>query len=167
MQLINGYEDGTFRPNGTIIRAEFATMLRRAFNIYGGNSRNISFTDLDKHWAKDNIGNLVAAGVISGYPDGTFRPDQKVTREEMVVMLTQIVNLNGVDKDAAKGPFNDLAEAYAADKITAAAQAGIVSGKGAGKFEPKSHATRAEALQIILNVLKLNPQLKTLLESLS
>jgi len=166
MQLINGYEDGTFRPNGTIIRAEFATMLRRAFNIYGGNSRNISFTDLDKHWAKDNIGNLVAAGVISGYPDGTFRPDQKVTREEMVVMLSRIMNLDNLEKDQTKGHFNDLNGAYAAEEIQASAQAGIVSGKGDGSFNPKSNATRAEALQIILNVLKLKPELKTLLESL-
>ena len=52
------------------------------------------------------------------------------------------------------------------EEIQAAAQASIVSGKGDGRFDPKSNATRAEALQIILNVLELNPQLKTLLDSL-
>ena len=165
LNLINGYEDGTFRPNSPITRAEFASILNRVFQIQGGSTSKV-LKDIDGTWAQSDIENLVAAGVISGYPDGTFKPNQTVTREEMVVILSRIVNLNGVDKDAAKGLFNDLAGAYAAEAITAAAQAGIVNGKGEGKFGPKSNATRAEALQIILNVLKLNPELKMLLESL-
>ncbi|OXM83651.1 S-layer homology domain-containing protein, partial [Paenibacillus rigui] len=119
------------------------------------------------NWAKGAIENLVAAGVIKGYDDGTFKPDKTITREEMVVMLSRIVNLNDLAKDTTKGNFNDLNGSYAAGDIKAVAQAGIVSGKGDGRFEPKSNATRAEALQIILNVLELNPQLKTLLDSLS
>jgi hypothetical protein len=85
----------------------------------------------------------------------------------MVVMLSRIVDLNNVTKDTIKGNFNDLNGAYAASEIIAAAQAGIVSGKGNGIFDPKNNATRAEALQIILNMLELNPQLKTLLGSFS
>ncbi|SFM41039.1 S-layer homology domain-containing protein [Paenibacillus sp. 1_12] len=105
--------------------------------------------------------------LIKGYDDGTFKSDQTITREEMVVILSRIVNLNDLAKDTTRGNFNDLNGSYAASKIKAEAQAGIVSGKGDGKFEPKSNATRAEALQIILNVLELNPQLKKLLDSLS
>jgi hypothetical protein len=166
LKLINGYEDGTFRPNNPITRAEFAAILNRVFPIQGGSTSKV-LKDIDGTWAKDDIENLVAAGVISGYPDDTFRPNQTITREEMVVMLSRIVNLNGLEKDPAKGQFNDLNGAYAAEEIEAAAQASIVSGKGNGSFDPKNNATRAEALQIILNVLKLNPELKTLLESLS
>jgi hypothetical protein len=104
--------------------------------------------------------------LISGYPDGTFKPDQTITRQEMIVMLIRIVNLDNLEKDPAKGEFRDLDDAYAAEAIQEAAQAGIVSGKGNGVFDPNGNATRAEALQIILNVLKLKPELKELLESL-
>ena len=167
MQLISGYEDGTFRPNGNITRAEFATMLSRAFNIQVGNSTNIAFKDLDKHWAKDAIVSLAAAGVINGYEDGTFMPEQAITREEMVIMLSHIVNLNNIAKDTSKGHFTDLSRSYAANEIQTAAQAGIVNGKGNDRFDPKGNATRAEALEIILNALNLDPQVKSLLDSLS
>lgn len=70
-------------------------------------------------------------------------------------------------KDRAKGNFKDLNGSYAASEIKAVAQAGIISGKGDRRFDPKSNATRAEALQIILNVPEFNPQLKKLLNSLS
>ena len=81
-------------------------------------------------------------------------------------MISFIVNLDVLEKDTAKGHFNDLDDAYAAEKIIAEAQAGIVMGKGEGKFEPKSDATRAEALQMISNLLKLHPELKHSLDSL-
>lgn len=167
LQLIKGYEEGTFRPNSPITRAEFATILNRVFDIQGGSHTSIVMKDIGDSWTKEAIENLVAAGVIKGYKDGMFKPDNTITREEMVVMLSRIVNLNDLAKDRAKGNFNDLNGSYAASEIKAEAQAGIVSGKGDGKFEPKSNATRAEALQIILNVLELNPQLKKLLDSLS
>ena len=167
LKLIEGYEDGTFRPNSPITSAEFAAILNRVFPIQGGSNTSTVLKDIEGIWAKDAIENLAAAEVINGYTDGTFKPNQTITREEMVVTLSRIVNLNGLEKDTTKGHFNDLNGAYAAREITAAAQASIVSGKGDGSFDPKSNATRAEALQIILNVLKLNPQLKTLLESLS
>nr|WP_256223551.1 S-layer homology domain-containing protein [Paenibacillus sp. 1_12] len=167
LQLIKGYEDGTFRPNSPITRAEFAAILNRAFNIQGSSNTSVVLKDIGNSWAKEAIENFVAAGVIKGYDDGTFKSDQTITREEMVVILSRIVNLNDLVKDTTKGNFNDLNGSYAASEIQAEAQAGIVSGKGDGKFEPKSNATRAEALQIILNVLELNPQLKKLLDSLS
>nr|WP_256224183.1 S-layer homology domain-containing protein [Paenibacillus sp. 1_12] len=127
----------------------------------------MDFADTQGHWAGKTIDVFIKLQLIKGYDDGTFKSDQTITREEMVVILSRIVNLNDLAKDTTRGNFNDLNGSYAASKIKAEAQAGIVSGKGDGKFEPKSNATRAEALQIILNVLELNPQLKKLLDSLS
>ena len=167
LQVIKGYEDGTLRPDNKITRAEFAVILNRVFNIQGSNNTSIVLKDIGDNWAKEAIENLVAAGVIKGYDDGKFRPDNTITREEMVIMLSRIVDLNNVAKDTTKGNFNDVNGTYAADEIKAEAQAGIVSGKGDGRFDPKSNATRAEALQIILNALKLDPQLKSLLHSLN
>jgi len=167
LKLINGYPDGSFKPDEPITRAEFASLLNRVFQIQGNNKSNTDIKDIDGIWAKEDIENLVAARVINGYTDSTFKPNQTITREEMVVMLSRIVILSNVEKDSTKGHFNDLKGTYAADEITAAAQASIVSGKGNASFQPKSSATRAEALQIMLNVLKLNSHLKTLLEYLN
>jgi sugar lactone lactonase YvrE len=166
LRLVVGYEDGTFRPDGHISRAEFVVLLSRAFGIQSDSDTNVVLEDVGHHWAKEEIENLVTAGVITGYVDGTFRPDNTITREEMVIMISRIVNLNNVEKDTKKGDFYDLDGSYATNEIKAQAQAGIISGKENGRFDPKSNATRAEALQIILNALKLNPQLKTLLDSL-
>ncbi|MGG1518713.1 S-layer homology domain-containing protein [Paenibacillus oryzisoli] len=137
------------------------------FEINGGDNPSTALKDIDSHWAKESIEKLQEAGLISGYEDGTFKPDSTITREEMVVMLSRVVNLNNVAKDTTKGNFNDLDSSYAANEIKAEAQAGIISGIADGKFDAKSNATRAEALQIILNALELNPQLKTLLDSLN
>ncbi|WP_235886096.1 S-layer homology domain-containing protein [Paenibacillus cymbidii] len=166
LRIIEGYADGTFKPDASITRAEFAVILNRVFEIQGGNSSGVVLNDIGGNWAKDAIQNLVAVGIIYGYEDGTFRPDNTITREEMVVMISRILNINNVPKDTAQGKFTDLNDSYAANEIRAAAQAGVLSGKGNGIFDPKGNATRREALQIILNMLELDPQLKTLLESL-
>jgi hypothetical protein len=170
LNLIAGYEDGTFRPDQPITRAEFAALLYRVFvaqdNGQDSGKPNATWNDVEGHWAEEEIEALVSAGIITGYPDGTFRPNQPITREEMVVILSRFVNLDHLEKDGTKGHFRDLDGSYATDVIVAAAQAGLVNGKGNGLFAPKNHATRAEALQIIRNALELHPQIKPLLDSL-
>ncbi|WP_261303308.1 S-layer homology domain-containing protein [Paenibacillus andongensis] len=166
LHVIEGYNDGTFRPDNAITRAEFAVILERVFDIRGGNSISAAMNDISHHWAKDAIEKLVEAGIIVGYEDGSFKPDNTITREEMVVMLSRILNLENVAKDTTKGNFVDLKSSYAANEIIAEAQAGIIHGKTDGKFDAKSNATRAEVLQLILNALELKPQIKTLLDSL-
>ncbi|MEJ8304984.1 S-layer homology domain-containing protein [Saccharibacillus sacchari] len=166
LQWINGYADGTFRPNDKVTRAEFATVLDRAFDIQAGNA-NAALTDIEGHWAQSAIRNLVSTGVIKGYGDNRFKPNQTITREEMLVMLSRVVDLDHMAKDGEKGRFNDLDHSYAAAEIVAGAQAGIVNGNGTGKFFPKSNATRAEVVQAVWNVLEFDPQLKTVLDSLN
>ncbi|WP_054027489.1 S-layer homology domain-containing protein [Bacillus sp. FJAT-28004] len=168
LQFIKGYGDGTFHPNGNITRAEFAAIISRVFDINGGGNQPVVLNDINRHWGKDAIEKLAGAGVITGYDDGTFKPNKTINREEMVVILSRIVDLSKVDKDASKGNFADIASAssFAANQIKDAAKAGIISGKGNGLFDPKGNSTRAEALTIVLNALKLNPQIKTILDSL-
>jgi len=110
---------------------------------------------------------LAKAGVIGGYGDSTFRPDNNISRQEMVMILSRIVNLQSVTKDITKGDFSDLNSSYAADVVKDAAQTGIINGKIDGTFDPKAPSTRAEALQIILNALNLNPDIKMQLDSLN
>lgn len=168
LHFIKGYGDGTFHPNGNITRAEFAAIISRVFDINGGGNQPVVLNDINSHWAKEAIEKLAIAGVITGYDDGTFKPDKTINREQMVIILSRIVDLSKVDKDASKGNFADIASAssYAANPIKDSAKAGIISGKGNGLFDPKGNSTRAEALTIVLNALNLNPQVKTLLDSL-
>jgi hypothetical protein len=168
LRFIDGYEDGSFHPDGKITRAEFAAIITRVFNIGSSSKYSLVLNDIDSHWAKDVIQKLASTGVINGYEDGTFKPDQTISRQEMVVILSRIVNLSKLDKDASKGNLTDLASAssYAVNQIKDAAEAGLISGKGEGIFDPLGSSTRSEALTVILNALNLIPQVKTLLDSL-
>lgn len=165
LNVIQGYKDGTVKPNQEISRAEFVTILSRIFNVQG--DRQVALRDVQGHWAQDAINKFVAAGVITGYGNGSFKPDNNITREEMVTILSRIVNFDAVSKDTTKGNFSDLNGSFASDAVKTAAQAGIINGNGDGQFEPKANSSRAEALQIILNALNLNPEIKMLLDTLN
>ncbi|BBI35559.1 S-layer homology domain-containing protein [Cohnella abietis] len=168
LHIIEGYGQGKFKPNGNITRAEFAVLITRVFGISDVNN-SIVLNDVGNHWAKEAIEKLAGLGVIGGYGDGTFKPDKSISREEIVIILSRILNLDKLNKDSSKGKFTDLdaSSPYAADEIQKAAEAGIISGKSNGTFDPKGKATRAEALTVLLNALNLDPKVKTLLESLN
>ncbi len=88
--ILDGYEDGTFRPDGNITRAEFATITARFLEASydGGNC----FPDIDGHWAAEYINEAANAGIVDGYEDGTFRPQQNITRAEAVTMVNRTVD---------------------------------------------------------------------------
>ncbi|OKP82154.1 hypothetical protein A3848_29520 [Paenibacillus sp. P32E] len=169
LNFIRGYENGQFKPNGNITRAEFAMLISRVFDMSATTGPSVAVSDISSHWAKEAIEELVGAGVLSGYGDGTFRPNQAISREEIAVLVSRIVNLSAVNKDDSRGDFTDLSNAssYAAQAIKDIAKAGIVNGMNDGTFNPHGKATRAEAITIILNTLSLNPQIKDLLDSLN
>ncbi|WP_197081073.1 cadherin-like beta sandwich domain-containing protein [Gordoniibacillus kamchatkensis] len=166
LDIAHGYGDGTFKPDNQITRAEFAFLLTRAFDIQaGGSQADASFSDLNGHWAQAVIVTLADAGITGGYGDGSFRPDKPISREEMVVMLSRVLNLQALPKDGDKGSFTDLGDSYASEQIRAAAQAGIINGMADGSFVPKQNATRAEALTVLLNALNRIPQIKAVLDT--
>jgi hypothetical protein len=162
--VIKGYEDGTAKPDQEITRAEFVSILSRIFTVSG--TKQVALNDVNNHWAQQAIDQFASAGVIGGYGDGTFQPNKTISREEMVVILSRIVNMQAVQKDTTKGNFADLNGSFATDAIKQAAQAGIISGKDGSHFDPKANSTRAEALTVILNALNLNPEINTLLDTL-
>ena len=87
--VIDGYEDGTFKPDGNITRAEFATIAVRFFEAtYDGGDL---FSDIAGHWAQDYINEAANAGIVDGYPDGTFRPQQYITRAEAMTMVNRTI----------------------------------------------------------------------------
>ena len=88
--IIDGYEDGTFKPDGNITRAEFATIAVRFFEAtYDGGDL---FSDIAGHWAQDYIHEAANAGIVDGYPDGTFRPQQYITRAEAMTMVNRTID---------------------------------------------------------------------------
>ncbi|WP_336787952.1 S-layer homology domain-containing protein [Paenibacillus sp. MMO-177] len=159
--IINGYPDGSFRPNASVTRAEFSTLVVNAFALRADNGGK-EFEDTQTSWARESIGILAYYGVISGYPDGTFHPAQKITRAEMAAILSKIIVLQSHSGEA--NTFLDVAPQHWAKKmIEEAAAAGIIQGKGQNQFAPDDNLTRAEALTVILRVLKKDPVISDLL----
>ncbi|WP_177217978.1 S-layer homology domain-containing protein [Paenibacillus algorifonticola] len=163
--IVNGYENNAFRPNASITRAEFATIISKVFGITGPASGDSELSDVSGHWAEAAIGSLQASGVISGYKDGTFKPNQEINRAEIIAILAKIINLDSVNTADAPA-FTDINQVWNKEQIEKAAAAGIVSRAGDGTFQPNNQASRAEALTMVLHVLQLNPELKALLETL-
>lgn len=162
--IVRGYEDNTFKPDKAITRGEFAVMITKLFPLSRG-SDTADFSDLANGWAKEAVQTLASNGILSGYEDGTFRADRRITREEMVAILARIVNLNQEQRTGTAN-FQDIDHSWAKDQIEQASKAGIISGKRADKFAPEAGATRAEALAVLERTLRLNPEIEQLLKSI-
>ncbi|WP_435923010.1 bacterial Ig-like domain-containing protein [Paenibacillus sp. DYY-L-2] len=157
--FINGYPDGTFKPNGAVTRAEFAVMLAKALKLADadGNaaSEPVAFTDQVeiRPWARDAVAMAINAGIIEGYEDGSFRPSGNVTRAEMVTMLARAAGLP-IKEDAATQFADDgQIPAWAKGAAAAMQEHGIVTGRADRQFAPNDTATRAEAVTMILRLL--------------
>lgn len=111
--IVSGYEDGTFRPNQPITRAEFATMASK-FDKLEKTGDQI-FPDIqDNHWAKDFVNSAYTKGWVSGYPDGTFRPQLNITRAEVVSIVNKMLErkIKLADIPAGVLRFIDLTESH-------------------------------------------------------
>jgi len=148
---ISGYPDKTFKPDANISRAEFAVTLVKALKLAPKSGK--VFNDTAKHWAKDSVATAQAYGIINGYSDTQFGPDDKITREQMAVMVAKAANLTA---GANAKTFTDAAKvsAWAKDAVIATSSNGIINGYPDGSFKPQANATRAEAVTVIAKVLK-------------
>lgn len=90
MGIINGYPDGAFGPDNYIARAEFAKIAVGFFEN-GGTPYDSGFTDISEHWAADCISRSAERGIVNGYPDGTFRPDDGISRAEAMAMVNRVL----------------------------------------------------------------------------
>jgi tripartite motif-containing protein 71 len=152
--IVSGYPEGTFKPESTVTRAEFAVMLMNALKPQGEGAE-LTFTDTAKigTWAQKAVAQAVQAGIINGYADGSFGPNAEVTRAEMAVMIGNAMG-QSIEANAVTG-FADDGDipAWAKGSVAYVKQAGIVQGKGDNEFAPQDHATRAEAVTVLLNML--------------
>lgn len=150
---INGYGDGTFRPNEPVTRAQFAKMLNNA--IGAKNAAAVSFADVTAGaWYYDEVRKAVSAQYIAGYNDNTFRPDRTITRQEAAVMLSRLVTEPTEKKSS--GDFADSAaiDAWARDSVDLVYAKGYMKGDNHNDFDPKGNLTRAQAAQLIYSLTK-------------
>lgn len=155
---IVGYEDGTIRPNGHITRAEAATVF---FRLLTDKARDANLTDRSPYpdvsagdWCNKAIATLSRMGILSGYEDGSFRPNATVTRAEFAAMAARF----DTEAKPVDTPFTDLTGCWAADEIAKAYGKGWVNGYGDNTFRPNGPITRAEAVTLINRVLRRLPE---------
>ena len=106
--IITGYPDGIFKPGQYITRAEFAAIASRFDKL--DERQNDTFTDITGHWAEKYIASAANKGWIKGYTDGTFKPDQYITRAEAAKFINSVLNRkvdkDGIHKDTKQWPDN-------------------------------------------------------------
>ncbi|MHA6484864.1 S-layer homology domain-containing protein [Paenibacillus sp. strain BS8-2] len=152
---ITGYEDGTFRPQRQVTRAEFVAMLVRALDLPIPSPPQPSFADHGSipQWAIGYAAAAKEAGLVEGYADGNFQGNKPISRTEMAVL---IVRAEGV-KPRLGGllQFVDTEQipAWARPYIAEAVERGWVKGVGGNRFAPLAQATRAESAHLILTIL--------------
>lgn len=143
--LVNGYPDGTFKPDNKITRAEFMVLVNGAFGYTAESDKLYSDVSADD-WYADAVAIATNAGYIGGYPDGTVKPNNPISRQEVAVVIMKVNNLT--ENVGATEKFADAAgiPAWSKGAIGAAVYAGIVSGYPDGTFKAADSITRAEAV---------------------
>ncbi|WP_425353879.1 S-layer homology domain-containing protein [Cohnella thailandensis] len=165
LRIVSGYEDNTFRPNAPVSRAEFAAMIVRAFGLPPSAS-SAPFTDTGSNWAAGSIGALAEKGIVTGYANGSFKPNDTISRAEMVAIIARIVNLSAIST-GTPASFADLSGSYwAANAIKQAAAARLVQGISDSLFAPGNSVTRAEAVTLIIRALETDSEIKELIAGL-
>lgn len=155
---IVGYGNGEVRPQNNITRAEVATIF---FRLLTDDVRDENLTKTNRYsdvaatsWYNTAVSTLSSMGIITGYPDGTFRPNAAITRAEFAAIAARFDN-DG-DKTAAK--FSDIATHWAKDEISIAYNNGWITGYPNGTFGPQRDITRAETMTLVNRVLNRQPE---------
>jgi hypothetical protein len=149
--IVKGYSDGSFHANAEVTRAEFATMLVKALGLETTTSSN--FKDTNGHWAANAIATLRLMGIINGYSDGSFKPNQSISKAEIAALLSKLIIKTS---PTTATNFNDISGNWAEDSIIRLAEDGIIKGEPNGSFKPNGKATRAESLLMILRMLNVS-----------
>ena len=155
---IVGYGNGEVRPQNNITRAEVATIF---FRLLTDDVRDENLTKTNRYsdvaatsWYNTAVSTLSSMDIITGYPDGTFRPNAAITRAEFAAIAARFDN-DG-DKTAAK--FSDIATHWAKDEISIAYNNGWITGYPDGTFGPQRDITRAETMTLVNRVLNRQPE---------
>lgn len=149
---IQGYPDGNVRPEADITREEVATIIYRLLTDakkteIASTENNFSDVASDR-WSNEAISTLANGGYISGYEDGTFKPEAAITRAEFVTIIARFINTTAVDAG-----FSDVDGHWAAEAINKVVDKAWIEGYTDGTFKPDAHITRAEVATIVNRML--------------
>lgn len=151
--ILSGYQDGTFKPDNNITRAEFMSIVNNAFKYTEVSQINFSDVSSDA-WYYKTVSKAKAAGYITGYTDGTMKPNNPITREEVASIITKINNLD-TNNVSDKAIFSDEATfGWSKNIIKALAESKIMLGYPDGTFKPKNLIKRGEAVFALNSALK-------------
>ncbi|WP_245375770.1 S-layer homology domain-containing protein [Paenibacillus eucommiae] len=151
--IVNGVDESRFDPEGKMTRAEFVTLLANALNLESGGANNTFIDVKTDAWYADSVAAAVKAGITSGISVNQFAPDKLISRAEMVVMIVRSAGIQ--PKSMATVSYADAHDipGWALPYVAAAGEANLVQGRGSNLFAPQSKATRAEAAQLVYNLL--------------
>ncbi len=149
LSVMNGY-DGKIYPDSNITRGEFTALIARLFDLQNRNS--ISFSDVKKnHIFYDSITAAAELGIINGFEDGTFRPEENITREQIMLIVSRL----GGKKPSKAASFKDIKKDYIyLTELSRVYEDGIIGGYPDGSFKPRNYTTRAEAAAILIKAAK-------------
>ncbi|XID94912.1 S-layer homology domain-containing protein [Paenibacillaceae bacterium WGS1546] len=159
--IVSGYPDGSFRPNNPVTRAEFIVMLANALSLDEGEAPpSLTYSDAEAIgiWARRAVALSTRAGIITGYEDGTFRPNTYIVRAEMAVMIARTLSPSPTDR-AALNPVTGFTDdedipQWAKSGVEAVREQGLMQGRGGNRFVPDAPSTRAEAAVLLLRLLE-------------
>jgi len=160
--VVSGISETSFNPDADITRAEFAAIIVRGLGLRQGIGAN-PFLDVESDaWYEGAVRTAVSYGLITGFEDGTFRPNEKITREQTMLIVAKAMKLTGLaletgddDPSLVLKPFTDSAsiDAWAKDAVALVVKSGLIKGRD-GKLESESYITRAEVAAIIQRLLE-------------
>ncbi|MGI5920174.1 MAG: S-layer homology domain-containing protein [Syntrophomonadaceae bacterium] len=150
---LSGYPDGTYRADNQISRAEFAVALVKSFKLSPVTGK--IFSDTSAHWARDYIATAQGHGIVSGYNETSFGPDDPITREQMAVMIVKAAQLDTHSQINTAEVFSDSSQVspWSRPAVLTAFKAHIISGCPDKTFRPQALASRGEAATVIVNAL--------------
>ncbi|NQX67134.1 S-layer homology domain-containing protein [Paenibacillus alba] len=149
---INGYPDNSFKPDNQITRAEFVAVIVKALNLKAQAALN--FDDTSAHWAKNEIAIAAALGVVNGYTEQAFGPDDVITREQMAAIVIRAAQIEPVSKNIDVTDSPAISD-WARTALATAMAKGLVDGYEDHTVKPQANTSRAEAATVILRALKL------------
>jgi hypothetical protein len=155
--ITSGFPDGTYRPENNVTRAEIAVFLLKSMNgsTYSASPASPTFSDTSGHWAQNWIEALKTAGITGGYPDGTYKPDNTVTRAEMAVFLLKAKHGSAYTPTPASPTFSDTSGHWAQNWIEALKAEGITGGYPDGTYRPDNTVSRAEMAVFVISTFGL------------
>ncbi|MGX2959375.1 S-layer homology domain-containing protein [Peribacillus sp. JNUCC 23] len=161
--IISGFGNGTYNPTGNLTREQFAKILVLSNGLDISNPPKVAtFSDVPTiSWAFPYVEAAVKAGYIKGYTDGTFKGGTNLSREHMAVMFVRSLGVD-VTGYGSKLTFNDngsISNSYK-DAIAFSVEAGLISGKKDGKFDPKGNATREQVAKVAATFIKVKDEIK-------